>query len=566
VPALRAAPRSFADAHRYAQRRTVARADVAPLVQYRHDPVRFAVEVLGLEERAIRWSLHDAYRDHAWDGTPDPLAAIAEALARGEHVGVESGTGVGKTFTAGWLSLWFLSCWESRVFAVATREEQIELGVWQEITPLLPRWRLHFPDAVIGVMRIQMRPGRDDWAWHPLTAAVRAGEESATKAQGKHAEHMLFVVDEMPGVHSAVLNAITATLGADHNLLLGLGNPDHQLDPLHTWCERSSVTAIRVSSLDAPNVVTGESIMPGSTGRKLLAELLEDENGNAESPRYLSRVRGISPAQATDALVHREWIRAAMARGDAAVHDPKLAAALDGLPALGVDVANSEGGDFGAIARGKGAWCYSLVAFPCPDANALGDQVAAEALRDNVRPVHIGIDPIGVGAGAVNQLKRAFLNSGEMARQLNGAMRPQTRAARAPDGSSFEWVPESNRFKNLRSQMWWQLREDLRLQRIALPRDKALEQELLAVRWEPHNGTVVIDPKDNVKARLGRSPDRADAVVYWNWVRPRRKPEQAPDRNENRAPLFRAPSRTVETPFATYAPAVPSWNPLAEAA
>ncbi len=49
---------------------------------------------------------------------------------------------------------------------------------------------------------------------------------------------------------------------------------------------------------------------------------------------------------------------------------------------------------------------------------------------------------------------------------------------------------------------------------IALPRDEMLFDELVATRWRPtSDGRVQIEGKDDLKARLGRSPDRADAVA-----------------------------------------------------
>jgi len=49
---------------------------------------------------------------------------------------------------------------------------------------------------------------------------------------------------------------------------------------------------------------------------------------------------------------------------------------------------------------------------------------------------------------------------------------------------------------------------------IALPADEKLLDEIIATRWRPTpEGKVRIEAKDDLKARLGRSPDRADALV-----------------------------------------------------
>ena len=49
---------------------------------------------------------------------------------------------------------------------------------------------------------------------------------------------------------------------------------------------------------------------------------------------------------------------------------------------------------------------------------------------------------------------------------------------------------------------------------LALPPDERLMDELIATRWRPTpEGKVRIEAKDDLKARLGRNPDRADAVA-----------------------------------------------------
>jgi len=72
-------------------------------------------------------------------------------------------------------------------------------------------------------------------------------------------------------------------------------------------------------------------------------------------------------------------------------------------------------------------------------------------------------------------------------------------------------------------------REDLRLGTIQLPDDPELFCELTMIRWEPKNGVVWVESKLEAKKRLGRSPDKADAAVYWNWIRPRAITTPEPD-------------------------------------
>jgi hypothetical protein len=58
------------------------------------------------------------------------------------------------------------------------------------------------------------------------------------------------------------------------------------------------------------------------------------------------------------------------------------------------------------------------------------------------------------------------------------------------------------------------LREKLEVGDVALPPDEGLAEEILATSWRPTSeGRVKIEAKDDIKSRLGRSPDKADSVV-----------------------------------------------------
>ena len=78
--------------------------------------------------------------------------------------------------------------------------------------------------------------------------------------------------------------------------------------------------------------------------------------------------------------------------------------------------------------------------------------------------------------------------------------------------------PRSGRlsFFNLRSQLWWQFRELLDPNAdngIALPPDPELAKELCAPRWELSGMTIKVESRDQIIERVGRSPDRATAVI-----------------------------------------------------
>ena len=222
--------------------------------------------------------------------------------------------------------------------------------------------------------------------------------------------------------------------------------------------------------------------------------------------------------------IRREWCEAAVAR----YHD---AALRTGKRAWGVDVANSERGDLAAIARWDGACLLEVESFACPDANVLGSRLVEEVRAKGGHARYVGVDSVGVGAGTVNEAKRL----GMRVQALNGGARSFATTDEGLDVSpELRLVSNEERFANLRAQMQWQMREDLRLGRIALPRDLELIQDLVTPRFWTYNGKIFVESKEDIRTRLGRSPDKGDAAVYGNWVRDRtraKKPEEESEAN-----------------------------------
>lgn len=488
--------------------------DVQPMAEYQNEPLRFFVEKLGVPAHTIKWSLNAGYETHTWDGDADPLTKLLDALVASQDVAVESANGTGKSFTCALIILWFLASWKgARVFTFAPKEEQLRAYIWMEIGKLWPRFKILFPTAEMTDLRIQMR-GRGDKAWGAQGVSVgkKAGEEVSTKAAGMHAEHLLLVYEETQGIDLAVLEAGENTSTAPHNLRMAVGNPDHQLDALHLFgydalgVQRPGVTAVRISALDHPNVVLDNAaIVPGAVSVKSVER--RRVRYGTDGRLFKSRVRGLSPAEAAEALIRLEWVQKAQRRWADAQTRALLLLVGKGKKSRGVDVANSEDGDEGAVARGQGAVLFEVEAKACPNANLLGYQVHKEMTDEMIEDAHVGVDGVGVGAGAVNEL----LRNGRHVRSLLGGDKPE--------GSIDE-----EKWNNLRSQMYWTMREDLRKEDgPALPPDVELSRDLITPTYKTKDGKIVIESKEEIMKRTPghRSPNKGDAAVYWNFVRPR---------------------------------------------
>jgi hypothetical protein len=77
---------------------------------------------------------------------------------------------------------------------------------------------------------------------------------------------------------------------------------------------------------------------------------------------------------------------------------------------------------------------------------------------------------------------------------------------------------QEDKFVNLKTEMWWYARELFEKGLVSIINDPILIRQLGVVKYHYRsNGKTVVEPKDEGKAGLGRSPDRADAFILGPW-------------------------------------------------
>ena len=106
-------------------------------------------------------------------------------------------------------------------------------------------------------------------------------------------------------------------------------------------------------------------------------------------------------------------------------------------------------------------------------------------------------------------------------------------------------------FLNVRAAAYWRLREALDPSSrtpLALPPSRDLRVELCAARYSAEDRTIRLEKKEKIRARLGRSPDLADAVVMAYWDDPKARVAEAIVRAHTAPGPFGRPSRSSVGP------------------
>ena len=171
---------------------------------------------------------------------------------------------------------------------------------------------------------------------------------------------------------------------------------------------------------------------------------------------------------------------------------------------LGVDVSYG-GNDSTIVSERRETWFNTLKRYQ-GEITDKGSKAAALVMLDYEPGSEINVDVIGYGAACHEALEAQV---GQKAHAINVAS-----ASRKTDKSG------KLRMTNVRAAMYWGMREALDPElgdNLALPDDPELLADLTAPKYELRSSGIAIESKDEIKARLGRSPDKGDAVCLAQW-------------------------------------------------
>ena len=414
-------------------------------------------------------------------------------LATDRRVAVRGPRGSGKTMPAA-VAFWWFVC--TREMMGVDWKAPTTSGSWLQVRrylwPEIHKWHNKINWGEMGLPR--PRPGVDLLRFS-LTMEHGEGFGAATDdpalIEGAHASHMLVIIDEGKSVVDGIWDAVEGFFfGPGEYYLFALSTPGAPVgrfaDIHHRKPGYEDWTAIHVTK--------DRAVKAGRLTKDTVAQ--RAAQWGEESQLFRTHILAEFAGE-EDGVIPLAWIEAAIERG----RDIDLSEMRPHR--VGVDVSDT-GEDQSVLAWRDGWHLYRVDKYAAEgDVLLLGERVINRLAKGGVAV----IDAIGVGAGTYKTVDRAkgvtalpfVASAGTKRRDSSGEIK----------------------FSNKRAAAWWNLRELLHPdtgEPISLPDDPELLGDLTAPKWrEVAGGKILVESKDDIRKRLGRSTDVGDAVVMAFW-------------------------------------------------
>ena len=455
--------------------------------------------------------------------------AIVTAVQHNKRVSVRSGTARGKDFVSACIALCFLYLtprWNAKgeltkntkVALTAPTDRQVKNIMMPEISRLFNRARKRGIALTGELTSYDIRTGSTEW----FLTGFKADEHNHEAWSGFHAVNTMFIVTEATGIGEDTFEAIEGNLQGNSRILL-VFNPNKTTGYAARSQREDRWARFCLNSLSAPNVRLKKSLIPGQVDFEWVKDKVEnwcvpiapEEASEGEndfefdgswyrpSDLFRKKVLGEFPKVDDDVLIPPHWIELAQKRWT----ENHLQSEDDGI--MGVDVAG--------MGRDNSVFCmrYGNYVPRMKKHNSAGKAqhmaIAGEALQwlQSHKGCVVSIDTIGEGAGVYSRLEEECDEEEIVSCKFS-------EAARDDNDEELTDITGQYRFANMRAYLHWAVRDWLNPDNgndAMLPPSGTLAEEAASIRFcFRSDGKIIIDPKDDIKKRLGHSPDEMDAL------------------------------------------------------
>lgn len=438
------------------------RAPALPYARYRDDAVGFCADILGVEV----WSRQEE---------------ILRKAAAHKKVAVRSGHKVGKSKSSSILTAWWMETrTRGKVVLTSSSNDNIKNTLWPELRKVYRQAR----KPLGGHMLSSPQGG---WRFEDGRSAFGVSTDTPERAAANSGDELLIIVDEASGIEDDIFEAFEGSLAGGGHMVM-FGNPTQQTGQFRrAFTDEADIwVPIHISSEESPNVAARRIIIPGLATYDWVEE--RKKKWGVDSVEYQIRVKGNFAGKSANAVIGVDVVEEARKRWA----DTEETGELE----LGIDVARF-GDDDSVIYPRRGPKALEpIVVHGLDTVDVAGTALkVARDLRHPGERVKIKVDTIGVGAGVADILRtHADID--------------------VIDINVSEASVDPEEYPNLRTQLWFGMGDWLKEGGAIPESDAELRAELTAPRYSfDARGRRQVEPKENIKKRLKRSPDHAEALM-----------------------------------------------------
>lgn len=440
--------------------------------KWREDPVFFVKDQFGVTP--------DLWQERA-------LRAFASTDREFLRISLQACAGPGKSAVLAWIGWNFLACYgekgeHPKGAAVSVTWDNLKDNLWVELSKWQQRSEFLSVAFTWTQTKIFANDHRETWFLSARSFPKGADTETIGKTlSGLHSKYVLFLIDESgdipPAIGKTAEQALGETLAREGGFgkILQAGNPISTDGLLYSAAKSDDWYIIRI---------TGDPDDPERSPRidKEWARSQIKKYGS-DDPWVGSYILGRFPKSSINSLLSIDEVEAAMGKHytqDAYAYSQKR---------LGIDVARS-GVDSTVIFPRQGLVAFKYIQMR----NMKGHDIAARVVQAKSKwnsEMEFIDDTGGFGASVIDSMLQA---------------------GHDPVGINFSSKPIKERYYNKRAEMWMEMADWIK-RGGSIPPCETLKKELLAPTYTFKNGKLILEDKDQIKKRLGFSPDIADALA-----------------------------------------------------
>ena len=440
---------------------------MARIKKWREDPVFLVTDEL--KATPDRWQIE------ALKLLPDPKI---------QRIALKACVGPGKSALEAWCGWYFLAAQgdiakHPKGAAVSITGDNLKDNLWPE----MKKWQNRSPYLTAkytwNAERIYCNDHPETWFISARSFAKTANaEEQGKTLSGLHGEYVLALIDESGGIPITVAKAAEQVLSkCIWGKIIQAGNPISRDGMLY-----AASTSLR--HLWNVITITGDPDDPKRSPRIDLEWAKQQiASYGRDNPWVMSQILGEFPPTSINVLFGPDEVEAAMGRiifPESYDYSQKR---------LGVDVAR-QGDDRTVLFPRQGLQAFKPVEMRNQNGPAVASRIAKA--KENWNWEQCFVDDTGGWGGAVQ----------DSLMQGNLTNIPVNFSGKADDP----------RYLNKRAEMWFRMADWVK-RGGCLPKMPDLVRELTAPTYSFHNGKFQLEEKDQIKKRLGFSPDLADALA-----------------------------------------------------